>query len=253
MGWYRNCMDLTLLTCNYNTSDLTINMLKSLKMTSSKLPKVVVINTSDSEDSNLLQENGIPYFNYRGASHGEAVNLGLKKVNTRYVLLVDTDIIFLKDFVPAFNRFESENFTLMGKVVGDVAGKNLHPRIEPWYCFIDLEKLKMNKIQFFDRDRTKNSKHSDRIYDIGSSMFEDIVLNNGTVANVDLEDRYFKHYGGMSWRTQKFNPNDGDTDIDFGGTHPHRVLYDIGIQIRAEYYQETNYLKPVDIKGVYSY
>lgn len=246
-------MDLTLLTCNYNTTDLTINMLKSLKLTSSKLPEAIVINTSDSENSDLLQDNNIPYFNYRGASHGEAVNLGLTKVKTRYVLLVDTDIIFLKDFLPVFDRFKLGNFTLMGKVVGDVAGKKLYSRVEPWYCFIDLYKLKINKIKFFDRDRTKNSKHSDRVYDIGSSMFEDIVSNNENIADVNLENKYFKHYGGMSWRTQKFNPSDGDTDVDFGGTHPHKVLYDIGMQIRSIYQQETEYLNPLSIKGAYSH
>lgn len=248
-------MSLTVLTCNYNTPDVTVNMLKSLKYVAGEgpLPKVMVMNTSKSWQRNELDENEVPYYNFRHGIHGEAVNLALKKIETRYVLLVDSDIIFLQDWRKPFQRFVDGNFTLMGKVVGNVAGKQLYERVEPWYCFIDLHRLKANKIKFFDGDRTKASKLTDKVYDVGSTMFEDVTIQGGLVANVDLEGKYFKHYGGMSWRTQKFNPNDGDTDIDFGGTHPHRILYDIGMRVRATYEEETQYLKDVNIKGVFKY
>lgn len=247
-------MDLTILTCNYNTPDLTVNMLKSLKYVSDgkPLPKVVVINTSKSHQECELDTNKIPYYNFRHGIHGEAVNLGLTKIKTRYVLLVDSDIIFLKDWREPFKRFVEGNFTLMGKVVGNVGEKQLYERVEPWYCFIDLHKLKSNKIKFFDRERTKASKSTNKVYDVGSTMFEDVVACGGTIANVNLEGKYFKHYGGMSWRTQKFNPDDRDTDIDFGGTHPHRILYDIGMRVKLEYLSETKYLENVDITGEFN-
>lgn len=229
-------------------------MLKSLKLTASELPKVMVMNTSKSHLRNELDENSIPYYNFRNGTHGEAVNLGLKKINTRYVLLVDSDIIFLKDYQKAFDKFKNNQLTLMGNVVGDVGKKRLHPRVEPWYCFIDLNFLKSFKIEFFDRERTKKSKEEGNIiYDVGSTMFEDITKAGGLVGNVDLEGKYFKHYEGMSWRTQKFNPNQGDTDIDFGGTHPHRELYDVGVRVRQEYDRETTYLQNVNIKEKFKY
>lgn len=246
-------MDLTLLTCNYNTPDLTVNLLKSLKEVSSELPKVVVMNTSKSHYENALDENNIPYYNFRHGIHGEAVNLGLRKIKTRYALLVDTDVIFLKDWKVPFERFKAGNFTLMGKVVGNVGEKQLYERVEPWYCFIDIAHIKQMRSQFFDRERTKASKETSKVYDVGSTMFEDVTKTGGLVANVDLEGKYFKHYGGMSWRTQKFNPDQVDTDIDFGGTHPHRILHDIGLKVRQEYDQETRYLKDVNIKDVFSY
>lgn len=250
-----NMDDLTILTCNYNTPDLVINMLKSLKVTASEFPKIMVMNTSKSTHDHLLIKNGVPYYNFRNGIHGEAVNLGLKKIQTRYVLLVDSDIIFLKDFKKAFERFKSDNFTLMGKVVGDVGEKKLYPRVEPWYCFINNEHLKQTKTKFFDQDRTAFSKRagSSCVYDVGSTMLEDVVKFGGMVADVNLEGSYFKHFGGMSWRAQKYNPNQGDTDIDFGGTHPHRVLFDIAQKVRAEYEAQTDYLKDVDIKGVFEY
>ena len=243
-------MDLTLLTCNYNTPELIVNLLKSVKSTCSQLPNVVVMNTS-TEPSSILDDNKIPYFNYRGGIHGEAVNLGLEKINTRYVLLVDSDVILLQDYKKAFDKFKSSDLTVMGKVVGDCAGKSLYPRVEPWFCFMDLEKLKNYKINFFDRVRSKQSKLESRVYDIGSTMFEDVTDKGLMIGDVDLENKYFKHYGGMSWRSQKYDPTQGDTDIDFGGTHPHKGLYDYALSIKDIYIKETKILDDININGIF--
>lgn len=250
MGWNWSSMDLTLLVCNYNTPNLIVNLLRSVKETCSELPQVVVMNTS-TEPSTMLDDNGIPYFNYRGGIHGEAVNLGLKKIKTRYVLLVDSDIIFLQDYKKAFEKFKSSKLTIMGNVVGDCAGKSLYLRVEPWFCFIDVDTLKSAKIEFFDRIRSKNSKSESKVYDIGSTMFEDITNKGLTVGNVNLENRYFKHYGGMSWRSQKYDPTQEDTDIDFGGTHPHKGLYDYAQVVKQSYIKETQFLSNVNINGIF--
>lgn len=256
MGRNRNSMDmkdLTLLTCNYNTPDLIVNLLKSVKNVFEELPKVVVINTSSNTPSDLLDENKIPYFNFRNGIHGEAVNLGLSKVTTRYVLLVDSDIIFKKDIAKIFDIFKRDNYSLMGKVVGDVAGKKLYPRVEPWFCLIDLSILKQHKIKFFDRERhmKRHLEQVDRIYDIGSTMFEDITNIGYMVANIDVENKTFIHYGGMSWRGQKYSPDQKDTDVDFGGTHPHKELYDISLMIRDRYDKDVQELNNIDIKGIF--
>lgn len=245
--------DLTLLVCNYNTPDLVVNLLKSVKETFDELPKVVVMNTSTGAPTTLLDENEIPYYNFKGGIHGEAVNLGLKKVETRYVLLVDSDVIFKKDIKKYFEVFKERGFALMGNVVGDCAGKKLYPRVEPWFCFIDNQLLKNYKIPFFDRVRhmKRHTGEVSRIYDIGSTMFEDIGKLNKQVANVNIEDKYFVHYGGMSWRGQKYNPYDVDTDIDFGGTHPHKQLYDLAMRVKAQYQEDTKVLEEVDIKGIF--
>lgn len=247
-------MDLTILTCNYETPHQIKNLLKSVYNTSSELPKVVVMNTGKTDASDKeLEEDGIPYYNFRGATHAEAVNLGFHKVTTRYVLLVDSDVIFLRDLKNAFEIFKSYDFTLMGKVVGDCGGKQLYSRVEPWYCFIDLDRLKHYRIKFSDHDRVKESKaNGGRVYDIGSTMFEDVAKYNLTVGDVTMENKFFKHYGGMSWRMQSYDPTKGDTDIDFGGTHPHKVLYDIGLKVKETYDKETASLKDVDIKNKFA-
>jgi len=245
-------MDLTLLSCNFNTPNLILNLLKSLKLTSSETPEVLIINTSTVEECELpLQLDGIPYYNAKGYSHGDAVNLAFEKIKSRYILLVDSDVLFLKDFKPVFEKFKSSGVALMGKVVGDCAGKSLYPRVEPWYCFIDLGQLKDHNITFFDSDKAQKSKNMDRIYDVGSTMFEDVTNKDLLIGDVDLENKYFRHYGGMSWRMQKYNPNDVDTDIDFGGTHPHKQLWDIGMRVKHQYDQDVVYLNNIDIKNTF--
>ena len=247
--------NLTILVCNYNTPKLIENLLKSIKKVSETLPKMIVVDTStDEKSSDFLSDVGVKYYKFHGATHGDAVNLGLSKVKTDYVLLVDSDVIFLQDLKKPFDTFVNGNFTLMGKVVGDCAGKSLYPRVEPWYCFIHAKNIKDRKIKFFDRERTRTSKKLGiRIYDVGSTMYEDVVDKFGLyVADVNMEGKYFKHYGGMSWHVESFNPSKGDTDIDFGGTHPHKVLHDHGVAVRDIYKSETSCLSDINIKDVFS-
>jgi glycosyltransferase involved in cell wall biosynthesis len=235
--------DLTIVTCNYNTADLIQNLIKSIKFTCPVIPTILVIDTGKSPTNVDDMVDDVIYYPHLNSSHGEGVNKSFDKVKTRYVLLVDSDILFLKNIQKPFEKFKESRAAAMGKIVGSVAGKNLYDRIEPWYCFLDLQFLKNNNIKFFDADRTKKSKKENiKIYDVGSTMLEDILNNGGIVVNVDLEGKYFKHYGGMSWRIQSYNPENEDTDVDFCGTHPHKILYDIGCQVRKQYDRDIQQL-----------
>jgi hypothetical protein len=189
----------------------------------------------DTGESSMM---GIQNIKMLNTSHGNAVNAAFDLVKTRYMLLVDSDVLFLKDIKQPYEKFKEGGFVLMGEVVGDRGGKSLYPRVNPWFCFIDLEQLKEHNINFYDHHRTKEMK-SERIYDIGSTMFEDVINAELTVANAKMENKYFKHYEGMSWRVQKYNPDNGDTDIDIGGTHDNIQLYKLGLYIREQYNKDV--------------
>ena len=224
--------DLTIVTCNCDTPDLIINLKRSIEKHCSVLPKILVIDTGE---SSMM---GIQNIKMLNTSHGNAVNAAFDLVKTRYMLLVDSDVLFLKDIKQPYEKFKEGGFVLMGEVVGDRGGKSLYPRVNPWFCFIDLEQLKEHNINFYDHHRTKEMK-SERIYDIGSTMFEDVINAELTVANAKMENKYFKHYEGMSWRVQKYNPDNGDTDIDIGGTHDNIQLYKLGLYIREQYNKDV--------------
>jgi hypothetical protein len=180
---------------------------------------VLIDNSTDNITRDLLYDNKIPYTTHPGLSHGEGVNKALKLCKTKYALLVDTDVIFLRNHTDIFEQFKSMNLAVMGKVEGDRGGKKIYNRVNPWHCFIDVEKIKEHNITFFDEERMKSSFKTEKIYDIGSTFLEDIKKANLQIGNVDLEHNYFLHLEGMSWYKNKFNPNDKDTGIDFGGTH----------------------------------
>ena len=235
---------LSILTCNYNTPDLTKNMLCSLNRTSEfELDKVYVMDTS-AECGNLHHHftPSVVIKDLPNYSHGSAVNYGLDLIENEHILLIDSDVIFYKDIGPIYEKFKQGEFTLLGNVSGDRGGKSLHPRVDPWFCFINNKHLKDNGIIFLDEERTKNSRNSDKVYDVGSTMFEDVIKANLKVANFNGENKYFKHYEGMSWRVQKYNPVDGDTDVDFGGTHNNKTLYNYGLSVIEQYKKDTQNL-----------
>lgn len=234
-------MDLTLLTCNYNTPFLIQNLLKSVRLHCSGDIEILVMDTGSPTDASEKVAD-VEYHVMENTSHGDGVNKGFELINTNHVLLIDSDVILHQDIMPIYEKFKNGNFTLLGNVSGDRGGKQLYPRVDPWFCFINLKHLKDHNIKFFDPVRTKQSRTEDRVYDIGSTMFEDVMNCDLLVANANLENKYFKHYEGMSWRTQKFNPNDGDTDIDFGGTHNNKTLYEYGTMIKKQYEEDIKNL-----------
>ena len=212
--------DLTLITCSYNTPDITLTMLKSWFHVHNKTQQLVICdNSTNSDTENLLYIHKVPYTTRPGMSHGDGVNEAIKLCKTKYALLVDTDIIFLKDHTPIFQQFKGMNLAVMGKVEGDRGGKSIYNRVNPWHCFIDVEKIKQHNITFFDEERMKASFKTNKIYDIGSTFLEDIKKHNLKIGNVDIANNYYIHIEGMSWYKNKFDITKEDTGIDFGGTH----------------------------------
>jgi hypothetical protein len=212
--------DLTLITCSYNTPDITLTMLKSWMSVHNRTQRIIVCDNSTNEDTkSLLYDHKIPYTTRPGMSHGDGVNELLKLCKTKYALLVDTDVIFLRDHSDIFQQFKDMNLAVLGKVEGDRGGKSIHKRVNPWHCFIDVDQIKQHSISFFDEERMKASFKTNKIYDIGSTFLEDIRDYGLKVGDVDLSNTYYIHLEGMSWYKNKYDSTKEDTGIDFGGTH----------------------------------
>jgi len=215
--------NLTLITCSYNTPQMTLTMLKSFVSVHDNnnfcQSLMLIDNSTNSLTKNLLETNKIPYISNPGNTHGHGINKCLELCKTDYALLVDTDIIFLKSHVDVFEQFKSMDLTLMGKIEGDRGGKKIYKRVNPWHCFINVKYLKEHNIMFFDEPRMKQSFSTNCIYDIGSTCFEDVVKNKLKIGNIDLHNDCYIHFEGMSWYKNKFDPSQEDTGIDFGGTH----------------------------------
>lgn len=232
--------DLTLITCSYNTPEITLTMLRTFMSVHKRTQRIVLIdNSTDERTSLLLSENKIPFTRIIGGTHGDGVNRALELCETKYALLVDTDIIFLKDHSNIFKQFKDMDLALMGKIEGDRGGKKIHKRVNPWHCFINVEQIKQNNIRFFDKAKMKESFKTDKIYDIGSTFFEDVKNSKLKIGDVDFQKDYYIHLEGMSWYSNKFDSSKEDTGIDFGGTHNNPGFVALHEQ-RYKYFEQLN-------------
>lgn len=238
--------DLTLITCSYNTPEVTLTMLRSFFAHHETTKVLVVDNSTNSDTSKLLIENNVKFISNPGGLHIKSVDKLLESINTTYALLVDTDIIFLKNHLPIFEKFKQSGVALLGDVCGDRGGKKIHYRVHPWHCFINAKNIKDNNIKFYNP--SKQFSNSEKIYDVGCTFFEDIKSSNLKIGDIKLENIYFKHYEGMSWRTKRYGNNDGDIDHDSNAVHNNTQLYEYGLFIERLYLDEISKYQNIQLK-----
>ena len=226
--------DITLASCSYNTPIVTITMLKSFFKYHDETNLLICENSTNEDTCFLLQKENVPFIKNKGGLHAPSVDLLIQNCKTKYMLLVDTDVIFLKSHNDIFEKFKENKLTLMGEICGDRGGKALYNRVHPWHCFIDIENIKTNNIKFFDINRLSNNNFT-KIYDVGASFFEDIKKHQLKIGNVNLHNVYYKHYEGMSWRVNKFGNNNGNIDTVATDTHNNQNLFKYGKMVEENY------------------
>lgn len=196
-------MEFTLVSCSYNTPDVTLTMLKSFVSVynvEKNFPIILMENSTDERTVSLLNECGVPFIRNVGMRHENAMDIALKLCKTKYALVVDTDVLFYRPL----DSYFKEN-TIVGEVCGDRGGAKLYPRVHPWFMLVDVEFANRNEISFYDEKRLgiiERNRAPGIIYDVGSSFYEDFVKVGNVIDTKD--DRNFMdsfyHYEGMSWR-----------------------------------------------------
>ena len=231
--------NLTLASCSYNTPEVTLTMLKSFFKHHDSTNVLICENSTNNQTEKLLIENKVPFIKNINGLHSPSVDILIKNCKTDYMLLVDTDIIFLKNHKDVFEMVKTIDVTLLGEICGDRGGKSLHNRVHPWHCFINVKHIKENNIKFYDYKR-QIKRDGGKIYDVGASFFEDIKIKKLKIGNVNLHGKYYNHYEGMSWRTLKYGSKDGNIDVDNNATHNNQELYKYGKHIEEMYNSEIS-------------
>lgn len=241
--------NLTLASCSYNTPNVTITMLRSFFKHHDQTFVLICDNSTNNETKILLEQNNIPYLSNKGSLHSPSVDFLIENCKTDYMLLVDTDIIFLKSHEDIYNQFVEMELTLLGEICGDRGGKKLHNRVHPWHCFINVKNIKKHNVKFHDINRL-SKKINKKVYDVGASFFEDIHKQNLKIGNIKLQDKYYRHYEGMSWRTLKYGKKDENIDINEAATHNNIELYRYGRAVEQMYQNEIKTYKDIQIKAI---
>lgn len=185
---------------------------------------VLMENSTNDDTSTLLKHYNIPYIKNKGFTHAQSTDIALSNCKTKYALLVDTDIIFNKPISPLFfDLLEKENCGVIGSYSKDRGGYKLKPRINPWFCFINVDNIKKHNIKFYDKNDKRlietlstdfykniplnfNKTIDIEMYDVGATFFEDIKSVGLRVFDIKDTNSLFTHYEGMSWYK--------DTNID---------------------------------------
>ena len=234
--------NLTLCTCSYNTPMITLTMIRSwFKRHSWSTPFVIIDNSTNEDTSELLKGQGIPFTRNPGGLHDLTVDSALDQVKTRYALLVDTDVVFLKDHGSILQDMIDSGATLKGEVCGSRGMLGLYNRVHPWHCFIDMDKLRSKNIRFHCPERSLK-KINEVIYDVGASMYEDVIKTGLTVDDWKGDPDYYHHYEGMSWRTAGYNVGGvpAGQSISNNNCHADEELYKWGLRVAKEYFEESN-------------
>lgn len=192
---------LTIVTVNHNTPFLIYTLLRSLHKYNAwyKNPLYVIDNsTIHTLPQVQTQDIVIEYFDntlYAGleryartskeptlasAHHAFTVDWFIRnRVNTDYLLLVDSDILFTRSCLPYFQEFIHHNYALMGYERTTYAKHT----IAPWCCFINIKKMKSHMFNYFDINRILYVNNNMQ-YDTGASLYEDFKIVNEPIKTI---------------------------------------------------------------------
>lgn len=169
-----NIKDITLVSVNWNQKKMMEVMLKSYvshHYNGEKLNLILVDNGSIDGSKEWLIANKISHISLSdNIGHEQAINLIYPLIKTKYVLIVDTDIMFTKNVVDAYKDIFNDEIKLVGDYI-TMHTPPLVPRIAAWFFFLDIQSMREKGVDVF-RDA------ENWIYDVGSWQTEK-VLENG--------------------------------------------------------------------------
>lgn len=222
--------NITLLTCTFNNNLLTKCMIMSLfKQLGKSIPVVIMDNgtkefcTNDMKEIFTVIDNTnykiIPNYKQVSRNHCASIDYALKNyIKTKYVLLCDNDILFKSSIKKLFN-----DLNILNEIdsVGEIELSKRGYRLFPFFCIINVEKMKLDKINYFNKNNCMNNmetkfdtngNYESNIYltknikglDTGGSFLNEIKNKKWTILKIKL-DKYIKHFAMASWNPKVKN------------------------------------------------
>lgn len=225
--------DITLLTCTFNNNLLTKCMIMSCyKQLKKEIPIVIMDNGTTELCSSDLKEmfNVIDNSNYQltknynqiSRNHCASIDYAIKNlIHTKYMILCDNDILYNSNITKLIEELnKNDEIDCCGEI--ELHNKLKYPfRLLPFFCIINVDKMKQQNINYFDENRCMNQldtnfdnngnwknniiKDNKEYGDTGSSFLWDIQDKKWNIKNIKINN-YIKHYAMASWNPQvKFN------------------------------------------------
>lgn len=191
-----NC---TIVTATVNHHELVDKLILSLKKSIEKLPPIIVLNNGKSlhepkdaeaayaimEVDNRRSKLAKPTEDQNSHRHCASIDYALKNlVRTKYAVVCDNDILFKPEVKNIF--MSVPNYDALGQVCNDTRG---HVRLEPYFCVLNLEKMKMDGISYYDGKRCWPK------LDTGGSFLADIRNRKWSIRETGIS-KYIVHLSG---------------------------------------------------------
>ena len=129
---------------------------------------------------------------YNSARHAKTIMYLLDFIKTRYLLLVDSDVVFTTNFISVYEYFKKSGAVLQGYLRTTYN----HPCIAPWACWFDIDAINKNHLKFYDSNRMLYINNA-MDYDTGASLYEDVQAL-GLKCNYTKDNTFYHHFKGGS-------------------------------------------------------
>ncbi len=204
-------MDLSVIIVNFNTRDLLLECIKSIKKETRRISYEIIVSDNDSKDGSVeAVRKHIPDVvvleNTQNLGFAKANNIGIDKSNGRYICLMNTDIVVRDgclDKMVAFMDKNSDTGALAPLTVDGDGHIRYNCRKFPnlWNCFCDaffISSLFKN-VSFFS-GRTLPSVSYNKLHDahVLSGCF--LMVSKLAVDKVGkLDERFFFYAEDTDW------------------------------------------------------
>lgn len=213
--------NISIMTVNYNTPEFIFTLISSFKKYN-KWCKTLKIDVIDNGVNKELPEGSfdnftVKYFDKKlysflekykykskdktlaSAHHSYTIDWYIKNVcKTDYLLILDSDIIFTRSFETELNDFIKNNYFLMGF---ERTNYKCHC-IAPWACFLNIKKMKEQKLSYFDINRILYV-NGNVTHDTGASLYEDAIKLNNKIKKTKDNTFYLHLKGGSLDRSKR--------------------------------------------------
>ena len=187
--------NLTVLTCTFNNNLLTKCMIMSLAKQLGFLPPVVIMDNGtkefcspDMREMYTVIDNTnfkiTKNYNQISRNHCASIDYALKHcIKTKYVLLCDNDILFKPNVKELLKNLENAD------ACGEVEKSSRGLRLLPFFCIIDVEKMKKDGVNYFDENDCMNNMET--IFDDNGNWKSNKMLSS-TPSGLDTGGSFLK-------------------------------------------------------------
>lgn len=222
---------VTIMLVNWNAKECMELALKTFWIHHKHQPVHLMLwdNASNDGSKEWLYEQGIPFYDSQvNIGHEQAINVMYPAISTKWVLLIDSDVIFNRECLDNYGQFLSSQVLAAGDLIrGDQLNAPVKPRLGAWFVYFDIEECRKIGILKF-RDTT------DWSMDVGSHFYDRLWRANKDVhiiqrlpGHIDydvLGMRYgtHDHLGKVSWNIE--NHGDRRDEVAMRRAYVHEEL-----------------------------